>query len=213
MKAKDWKFEKYIPDTEDIDAGLDASEIYFALPKISGRNRAEESGDAFHAGFNRGIAWQVAKLKESKSHYAKVEDNFGENDKGKEKFIGKIGLVLQVCHDYSCFSQVLLKFEDGMTEWFSNTALEEVAEDGGRKLITIEETIESVMAQYKRALQNFGSFVSPHEGFAVILEELDELWDDVKQNKIEEACAEALEVAACAIRFVMDIGNKEEDEE
>ena len=62
-----------------------------------------------------------------------------------------------------------------------------------------------VLQQLRRAQNKFGAFTSPHEGYAVIKEELDELWDDVKRNNIEDACHEAAEVAACAIRFIIDL--------
>jgi len=67
MKAKDWKFDKYLPDDEDIDAGCNALEAYFNLPPIKGRNSAEAECDAFHAGFTRGIAWALAKMDEANS--------------------------------------------------------------------------------------------------------------------------------------------------
>ena len=46
---------------------------------------------------------------------------------------------------------------------------------------------EEVAAELERAESKFGSYNSSHEGYAVILEELDELWDVVKLNpkKIE----------------------------
>lgn len=58
MKAKDWKFDRYIPDAEDVDAQCSAAEAYF---KSIGLNTDEVS--SFFAGFNRGIAWAIAKQK------------------------------------------------------------------------------------------------------------------------------------------------------
>lgn len=49
---------------------------------------------------------------------------------------------------------------------------------------------------------------SAHEGFAVLDEERDELWDEVKANHPERKArmrAEAIQVAAMAIRFVEDV--------
>ena len=50
---------------------------------------------------------------------------------------------------------------------------------------------------------------SPHEGYAIILEELDELWDEVRrkdeQQDLGRMRAEACQVAAMAIRFMTDI--------
>jgi NTP pyrophosphatase (non-canonical NTP hydrolase) len=56
-------------------------------------------------------------------------------------------------------------------------------------------------------------FNSAHEGFAVLLEELDELWEHVKTNQKRRDIAamrkEALQVAAMALRFAIDICNDE----
>jgi len=51
----------------------------------------------------------------------------------------------------------------------------------------------------------------PHEGYAVILEELDELWDEVKgrnTNRRLRMRQEALQVAAMAVRFIEDVCDK-----
>lgn len=60
-----------------------------------------------------------------------------------------------------------------------------------------------------RAMQKFPAFNSGHEGFAVIREELDELWDAVKANDLAHAREEAVQVAAMALRFIVDLGNAE----
>jgi len=58
-----------------------------------------------------------------------------------------------------------------------------------------------------RAITKHKPFNSPHEGYAVILEELDELWDEVRawqpadKNRAEMR-KEAIHVAAMAIRFI-----------
>ena len=48
---------------------------------------------------------------------------------------------------------------------------------------------------------------SPHEAKAVVEEELDELWEHVKANtgRSPEARAEAIQVAAMALRYVIDL--------
>lgn len=56
-----------------------------------------------------------------------------------------------------------------------------------------------------------GMMHSAHEGYAVILEEADELWDEVKKNprkhpeRAELMRKEAVQLAAMAIRFLVDI--------
>ncbi|MEU7814085.1 hypothetical protein [Pseudonocardia sp. NPDC049154] len=72
-----------------------------------------------------------------------------------------------------------------------------------------EAAIDAVMALVReelvRATAKFGPFASAHEGYAVIAEEVDELWDDVKANDADGAIAEAVQVAAMGARFVLDM--------
>lgn len=58
-----------------------------------------------------------------------------------------------------------------------------------------------------RALDKFPRFNSPHEGWAVIFEELHELWDHVKANTgtREDARDEAIQIAAMALRYALDL--------
>jgi len=60
-----------------------------------------------------------------------------------------------------------------------------------------------------RATEMNGPFNSAHEGYAVILEELDELFDEIKKKSkdrsAEKMFDEAIQVAAMGIRFAMDI--------
>ena len=60
------------------------------------------------------------------------------------------------------------------------------------------------------ALRKFPAFNSPHEGKAVIEEELDELWDHVKQNtgRSRSAQDEAIQTAAMALRYVYDLSER-----
>src|SRR5204862_1446962 len=58
-----------------------------------------------------------------------------------------------------------------------------------------------------RAQAKFDRFTSPHEGWAVIKEELDELWEHVRSNsgRFDGARTEAIQVTAMAIRYVLDL--------
>ena len=61
--------------------------------------------------------------------------------------------------------------------------------------------------ELRNAQAKFAPFNSPHEGKAVIEEELDELWDLVKANNGADAEAfwEAIQVAAMALRYAYDL--------
>ena len=58
------------------------------------------------------------------------------------------------------------------------------------------------------AVHKFPPFNSPHEGYAVIREELEELWAHAKANTglSPEAMKEAIQVATMAVRYFIDMG-------
>lgn len=66
-----------------------------------------------------------------------------------------------------------------------------------------------VRAELERARNLYPAFHSGHEGFAVIQEEVDELWADVKAGKglrqSAQCGAEAVQIAAMALRFLTDL--------
>lgn len=65
------------------------------------------------------------------------------------------------------------------------------------------DALTLVKIELNEAKKKFGSFHNAHEGYAVLLEEVDELWDDIKANK--DPSKEALQVAAMALRFLVDV--------
>ena len=61
----------------------------------------------------------------------------------------------------------------------------------------VAKIVSEVESELSRALDKFpAAFHSGHEGYAVIREELDELWDAVKADDEAHACREAVQVAA-----------------
>lgn len=68
---------------------------------------------------------------------------------------------------------------------------------------------EEVDAELARAESKFNPYNSAHEGYAVVLEELDELWQEVKKNDKDRDVGamrtEAVQVAVTALRFVKDV--------
>jgi NTP pyrophosphatase (non-canonical NTP hydrolase) len=68
--------------------------------------------------------------------------------------------------------------------------------------------LDAVVSEFNRASSLYPRFNTAHEGYAVLLEEVEELWDEIKKspkkrdlNKIRE---EAIQVAAMALRFLHD---------
>jgi len=61
----------------------------------------------------------------------------------------------------------------------------------------------------------FPLFNSDHEGFAILKEEVDELWDEVKNKNTDDDAnlfVEAIHVAAMAIKFIISKQNREDVE-
>lgn len=69
--------------------------------------------------------------------------------------------------------------------------------------------VADIAAEVRRARRLFPPFNSAHEGYAVLMEELDEVWDAVKANRLDAAIAEAVQVGAMAVRFVADMRAKQ----
>lgn len=73
----------------------------------------------------------------------------------------------------------------------------------------INKIIKDIKKEFEWALKHFGTFNNAHEGYAVLLEEVDELWENVKlnqknQDRTQLIKEEAIQVAAMAIRLIYD---------
>lgn len=64
--------------------------------------------------------------------------------------------------------------------------------------------VEEVLKELDEARLNFPPFRSMHEGYAIIKEELDELWIEIKSKNPKFARKEAIQLSAMAIRFLVD---------
>lgn len=73
----------------------------------------------------------------------------------------------------------------------------------------ISDILQEVMDEVHTARIKFPSFHTAHEGYAILKEEVDELWDEIKSKQgirsPEKLRKEAIQVAAMAVRFVADI--------
>lgn len=73
--------------------------------------------------------------------------------------------------------------------------------------------MQLIALEYGRAAKKFKPYNSAHEGHSVIREEVEELWDEIKHNKVEGAkrrqIEEAVQVASTALRFIINLGEGE----
>lgn len=68
-------------------------------------------------------------------------------------------------------------------------------------------TEEAYLEVRRAKAKHPGEFNNLHEGYAVLLEEVDELWDEVKRSKhdLKAARIEAIQVAAMALRIASEL--------
>lgn len=75
--------------------------------------------------------------------------------------------------------------------------------------MTVNEVAAAVAEELQSAMKKHAGMNSAHEAYSVILEELDEFWDEVKkrrENRSDAAMAkELLQVAAMACRTILDL--------
>ncbi len=79
------------------------------------------------------------------------------------------------------------------------------------------DVLVDVMNELVEARARFPAMRSAHEGWGILKEEVDELWDEVRKksyncrtiSNIRDMRREAIQVAAMAIRFVVDVCDKE----
>jgi hypothetical protein len=73
-----------------------------------------------------------------------------------------------------------------------------------------EITIKEVLSEYVRANEKYPLFNSKHEAFGVLKEEIDELWDAIKDNDCDNMHKEAIHVAAMAVKLIVSCCKKNE---
>ena len=80
----------------------------------------------------------------------------------------------------------------------------------------IVDAVAAIEAEYRRSMSLFPNFNSPHEGYAVLLEEVDELWESIKNRKpgrkdleraslLSDMQEEAVQIGAMAVKFLVSM--------
>ena len=78
---------------------------------------------------------------------------------------------------------------------FMEDAIDEGMSVQRKELNECDQIIEQVKAELYRATRQHGPMKSGHEGYAVILEEMDELWHEIKHGTKSKARKEAVREA------------------
>ena len=78
----------------------------------------------------------------------------------------------------------------------------------------MERALKLIEAEAREAARNWPVFNSMHEGYAVLLEEVDELWEEVKKNPRDllNVRYEVIQVGAMAVRFLAELSLEEDGE-
>ncbi len=76
-------------------------------------------------------------------------------------------------------------------------------------ILEVVDELKMLKAKVDDPNHPFADLHSPHHGYALLLEEMDELWDEVKKKNIARnpwaMREEAMQIAALAIRFMVDL--------
>jgi hypothetical protein len=77
--------------------------------------------------------------------------------------------------------------------------------------MTIDELVKWVKDEVERAGKLYPPMNSAHEAYAVLLEEVEELWTEIKKKPHERrsnfVTGEAIQVAAMSLRLILDLVN------
>lgn len=70
----------------------------------------------------------------------------------------------------------------------------------------VENSLTEIRKEFDRASTLYPKFNSNHEGYAVLLEEVEELWNEIKRSKgtriNSQMKAELIQVGAMVVRFL-----------
>lgn len=72
-------------------------------------------------------------------------------------------------------------------------------------VVKMQLILNQVMDELYRAVEHYKPFPTPHHGYGIIKEELDEAWDEIKRNDPKRTREEMIQVASSAIRYLHDI--------
>jgi hypothetical protein len=108
---------------------------------------------------------------------------------------------------------VKLRRVDDMNLKLTKNGIMPKTEDDFR-ITNIGKTIKAIIAEYNRSIVKNAPFNSTYEGWALIKQKVDGLWEEIKKdnpdNSREVIMKEAAQIGAMAMRFMVDLGNDDQ---
>lgn len=78
------------------------------------------------------------------------------------------------------------------------------------RVTNIGKSIKTIIAEYNHIIIRHAPFHSTYEGWALIKQKVDELWEEIKKEEAgdskEVMMKEAAQIGAMAMRFIIDLG-------
>jgi len=78
------------------------------------------------------------------------------------------------------------------------------------RVSNIGKSIKAIIAEYNHTIIKHAPFNSTYEGWALIRQKVDVLWEEIKKDETENSrtvmLKEAAQIGAMAMRFIIDIG-------
>jgi hypothetical protein len=106
----------------------------------------------------------------------------------------------------SCGTKIVWVSDTGESQIVSNVGM---CIGTGDRAVTL--TFKAIMEAYNYALLSRDPYHSYHEGIAVLVEELEELWDEIKKQQPDREAIyqEAIDVAAVITKFIVTLCTEE----
>lgn len=138
---------------------------------------------------------------ESKQEVIKSYENVLKIEKEKnDNFLSEInnyliGLGFLAPENMLLYQKINEIFQSGKALGVSKARELEMKDNSEKNVASL------VIKELRKANNQHGGFNSAHEGFAVLKEEVDELWESIKENK--PSTEEAIQVAAMGMKLAM----------
>ena len=78
------------------------------------------------------------------------------------------------------------------------------------RVTNLGKSIKTIITEYNRSIMKNAPFHSTYEGWALIKQKVDNLWEEIKKEEAtgsrEAMMKEAAQIGAMAMRFIIDLG-------